>query len=104
MLLPCAICTSICRSVATICSALQFFRLAISGSFGSGQLSQSTRSKISQSGHVHVTDLRRHMALVGQDNAILPLSVAANIAYGQPDAAREDVVTAAEMADAAEFI
>jgi ATP-binding cassette, subfamily B, bacterial len=53
---------------------------------------------------VHVTDLRRHMALVGQDNAILPLSVAANIAYGRPDATREDVVTAAEMADAAEFI
>ena len=25
--LPCAICTSICRSVDTICSALQFFRL-----------------------------------------------------------------------------
>jgi ATP-binding cassette subfamily B protein len=53
---------------------------------------------------VHVTDLRRHMALVGQDNAILPLSVAANIAYGRPDATREDVVTAAQMADAAEFV
>src|ERR671916_548812 len=50
-LLPCAICTSICRSFATICSALQFLRLAIRGSFGSGQLSQSTRPKISQSGH-----------------------------------------------------
>jgi hypothetical protein len=49
--LPCAIWISICRSLATICSALQFFRLAIRGSFGSGQLSQSTRSKISQSGH-----------------------------------------------------
>src|SRR5215212_5863498 len=48
-LLPCAICTSICRKLATICSALQFFRLAIPGSFGSGQLSQSTRSKTSPS-------------------------------------------------------
>src|SRR3712207_1011060 len=53
---------------------------------------------------VHVTDLRRHMALVGQDNALLPLSVADNIAYGRPDATRGEVVTAAEMADAAEFI
>src|ERR687889_133082 len=51
-LLPCAIWISICRSFATICSALQFLRLAISGSFGSGQLSQSTRPKISQSGQV----------------------------------------------------
>jgi len=53
---------------------------------------------------VHVTDLRRHMALVGQDNALLPLSVADNIAYGRPDATRGEVVTAAEMAAAAEFI
>jgi hypothetical protein len=40
--LPCAICTPICRSVATTCSALQFLQLVhpvISGSFGSGQLS-----------------------------------------------------------------
>jgi hypothetical protein len=50
-LLPCAICTSICRRLATICSALQFLRLAISGSFGSGQLFQSTRPKSSRSGH-----------------------------------------------------
>jgi hypothetical protein len=49
-LLPWAIWISICRSFATICSALQFFRLAISGSLGSDQLSQSTRSKTSQSG------------------------------------------------------
>jgi hypothetical protein len=50
--LPCAVWISICRSFATICSALQFFRFAISGSLGSDQISQSTRFKISQSGHI----------------------------------------------------
>jgi hypothetical protein len=42
--------TSICRSVAMICSVLQFLRLAISGFSDPGRPSQSTRSKTSQSG------------------------------------------------------
>ena len=53
---------------------------------------------------LRISDLRRHMALVGQDNTVLPLSVADNIAYGRPDATREEVVAAARMADASEFV
>ena len=53
---------------------------------------------------VRVADLRRHMALVGQDNLMLPTSVAENIAYGRPGATRAQIVQAAEMAGAAGFI
>ena len=53
---------------------------------------------------VHIADVRAHMALVGQENIILPASVAENIAYGRPDATRRDLARAAERAGAAEFI
>jgi ATP-binding cassette, subfamily B, bacterial len=53
---------------------------------------------------LRLSDLRGHMALVGQDNIILPASVAENIAYGWPSATRQEVVAAAEMADADEFV
>eukprot|EP00903_Cladosiphon_okamuranus_P002291 g2289.t1 len=49
-------------------------------------------------------DLRRHIALVPQDTAIFGASIAENIAYGRPDASREDVVAAAKAALAAPFI
>ena len=54
--------------------------------------------------NLRISDVRRHMALVGQDNAVLPRSVADNIAYGRPNATREEIVAAAQMADAAEFV
>jgi ABC-type multidrug transport system fused ATPase/permease subunit len=47
---------------------------------------------------VRLADLRRHMALVGQDSLLLPASVADNIAYGRPDATRAEVMRAAELA------
>src|SRR4051794_18063919 len=49
-LMPWASCTSIWRSFAMICSGLNRFPLAISGSFGPGRCSQSTRSKSGRSG------------------------------------------------------
>ncbi len=49
-------------------------------------------------------DLRRHIALVPQDTAIFGASIAENIAYGRPDASREEIVAAAEAALAAPFI
>ncbi|MEM9630646.1 MAG: ABC transporter transmembrane domain-containing protein [Pseudomonadota bacterium] len=49
-------------------------------------------------------DLRRHIALVPQDTAIFGASIAENIAYGRPDASREDIVAAAKAALAAPFI
>jgi ABC-type multidrug transport system fused ATPase/permease subunit len=53
---------------------------------------------------VRLEDLRRHVAYVSQDAAVLPLSVADNIAYGKPGASREEIAAAAAMADADEFI
>jgi len=49
-------------------------------------------------------DLRRHMALVGQDNVILPTTVRENIAYGRPGASRADIAKAAHLAGAAAFV
>nr|WP_235867132.1 ABC transporter transmembrane domain-containing protein [Roseibium marinum] len=49
-------------------------------------------------------DLRGHIALVPQDTAIFGASIAENIAYGRPDASREEIVAAAQAALAAPFI
>lgn len=48
--------------------------------------------------------LRRQMALVSQDVVLFDDTVAANIAYGLPDVAREEIVAAAQKADADHFI
>lgn len=53
---------------------------------------------------VRITDLRGHMALVGQESVMLPANVADNIAYGRPRATRAEIEHAAEMAGAAKFI
>ena len=53
---------------------------------------------------IRIADLRRHMALVGQDSVMLPASVMENIAYGRAGATRVEIVEAAEMAGAADFI
>ncbi len=49
-------------------------------------------------------DLRRKLGLVLQDTFLFGASVMANIRYGRLDAKDEDVVKAAEMADADHFI
>jgi ATP-binding cassette subfamily B protein len=49
-------------------------------------------------------DLRRHMALVPQDVALFADTIAGNIAYGSPEASREQVVQAARIAQADGFI
>lgn len=53
---------------------------------------------------IKVADLRKHIALVLQDNVILPTTVAENIAYGRPDATDEQIANAARLAGAAGFI
>jgi ABC-type multidrug transport system fused ATPase/permease subunit len=53
---------------------------------------------------IKLRDLRQHIAVVVQENVILPTSVAENIAYGRPDATDEQVRRAAELAGAAAFI
>jgi ATP-binding cassette subfamily B protein/subfamily B ATP-binding cassette protein MsbA len=53
---------------------------------------------------VQLASLRAQVALVLQESFLLPLTVAQNIAYGRPEASREQVVAAAVAADADGFI
>ncbi len=49
-------------------------------------------------------DLRRNVAMVSQDTYIFMGSVAKNIAYGNENASRADIIRAAKLASAHEFI
>jgi ATP-binding cassette subfamily B protein len=51
-----------------------------------------------------VADYRRHIGLVLQEPFLFFGTIADNIAYGMPDASREDIVAAARAAHAHEFI
>jgi ABC-type multidrug transport system fused ATPase/permease subunit len=53
---------------------------------------------------VKLKDLRRHIAIVLQENVILPATVAENIAYGRPEATMEQIRQAAKLAEAEDFI
>jgi subfamily B ATP-binding cassette protein MsbA len=53
---------------------------------------------------VRLSDVRAHMALVGQDTLLLPSSIAANIGYGRPGATRAEIIEAAQLAGARDFI
>jgi ATP-binding cassette, subfamily B, bacterial len=53
---------------------------------------------------VRIKDLRGHVALVLQENLILPTTVAENIAYGRPEASQAQIEQAARLAGAAGFI
>ena len=53
---------------------------------------------------LRLQDVRRHVALIWQDNPLLPASVAENIAYSFPGACEEDVIAAAQLSGAHEFI
>jgi len=53
---------------------------------------------------IKLRDLRKHVALVLQENSVLPATISENIAYGRPDASEAQIRRAAEMAGAAEFI
>ncbi|MFL5887272.1 MAG: ABC transporter ATP-binding protein [Thermoleophilaceae bacterium] len=51
-----------------------------------------------------MTALRRGIGVILQDPIIFPRTIAENIAYGHPDATRDDVVRAARASTAAAFI
>ena len=51
-----------------------------------------------------VASVRDCVSYVMQDPFLLPISIAANIAYGRPSATRAEIETAARLADADEFI
>ena len=53
---------------------------------------------------IRLASLRRHIGVVEQDVYVLAGSVADNIRYGRPGATVEEVVAAAKMANAHEFI
>jgi ATP-binding cassette subfamily B protein len=53
---------------------------------------------------VPVADYRRHIGLVLQEPFLFFGTIAENIAYGKPDASREEIVAAARAAHAHEFI
>jgi ATP-binding cassette subfamily B protein len=67
-----------------------------------------TSGAIKLDGHdirtVKIKDLRKHIALVLQENVILPTSVAENIAYGRPEATDQQIKEAARLAEADDFI
>ena len=48
--------------------------------------------------------LRQHIGFVLQDTVLFRGTVAENIAYGKPDATRDEIMHAAELANAREFI
>ena len=54
--------------------------------------------------HVTQDSLRRSIGMVTQDSSLLHRSVRANILYGRPDASEEQMITAANRAEAHEFI
>ncbi len=51
-----------------------------------------------------IVDYRRHIGLVLQEPFLFFGTIAENIAYGKPDASREDIIAAARAAHAHEFI
>ena len=53
---------------------------------------------------VRLASLRANVALVLQEPFLLPLTAAENIAYGRPEASRDEIVAAAVAANADEFI
>ena len=53
---------------------------------------------------MHLTALRRQIGIVLQTSLLFSDTIKANIAYGRPDASEEEVVAAAEAAQAHEFI
>ena len=53
---------------------------------------------------ISVDALRRNIALVSQDAVLFDDTVAANIAFGRPDASRDEIMAAAKAAAAHDFI
>jgi ATP-binding cassette subfamily B protein len=91
--------------------------IAILGATGSGKstlLSLIARFYDPQAGRVlidqrdirewNLADLRRNVGLVFQETFLFSNTVAANIAYGHPEASMEQIETAARIAAAHEFI
>ena len=92
-------------------------RVGISGRTGAGKttlLSLLTRLYDPTSGAIlldgsdlreyRLADLRNQFAIVLQEPVLFSTSIAENIAYARPDATEEEIVRAAKLADAHDFI
>jgi ATP-binding cassette subfamily B protein len=92
-------------------------RIGIMGPTGSGKttfvsllmrLYDPTRGAILLDGvdlrEIRLSDLRRQFSIVLQEPILFSTSVAENIAYARPSATNEEIVTAARLANAHEFI
>ena len=92
-------------------------KVAILGATGAGKSTllallcrfyDPTRGRILFAGHdlrdLDLSDLRRNIGLVFQETFLFGNTIAANIAYGRPEATLADVQTAAKIAAAHEFI
>ena len=91
--------------------------LGVTGSTGSGKTTiiklllrfyDAGSGSITIDGHditqLRLADLRRAVGLVSQDVYLFDGTIADNISYGRPGAGRDDVVAAATIAEAHEFI
>jgi ABC-type multidrug transport system fused ATPase/permease subunit len=69
---------------------------------------QPTRGRVRVDGHdlarVRLTDYRRHLGVVPQDNFLFDGTIRENIAYGRPDATEEQIADAARVAHCDEFL
>jgi ATP-binding cassette, subfamily B, bacterial len=92
-------------------------RLGIAGRTGAGKttlLSLLTRFYDPVSGHIlldgvdlrdyKLADLRNQFAIVLQEPVLFSTSIAENIAYARPEASEDEIVKAAKLADADDFI
>ncbi|MCR8998367.1 ABC transporter ATP-binding protein, partial [Brevibacillus laterosporus] len=50
------------------------------------------------------TDMRKYISLVSQETYLFPVTIAENIAFGKQDATRDEIIAAAEVANAHQFI
>jgi ATP-binding cassette, subfamily B, multidrug efflux pump len=68
----------------------------------------ATSGAVTVDGHdvrsVRLGDLRRQIGLVFQESFLFSATIAANIAYGRPEATREEIEHAADLANIHEFI
>jgi ABC-type multidrug transport system fused ATPase/permease subunit len=91
--------------------------VALVGASGSGKstaaalvsrLYDPTGGRLTLGGHdlrdLTLTSLRRHVAVVAQEPFLFDDTVAANIALGRPNAPRADVIAAARVANAHDFV
>ena len=51
-----------------------------------------------------LSDVRKKFSLVSQDTYLFPATISENIAYGRPEAAKDEIINAAKAANAHDFI